>query len=125
MAPDFPTDPLPEYPVEETPAEPEVLISAHRDGTEQRRFKGAGRRRKFRIPFGQSMPITYAQRSNILNHHQQALGNTSAFNFTYPERVNGSLTMETIKCRYDAAPVFQHVGFNAYSGEVMLQEVVA
>ena len=83
---DFPLDPKPDYPIEETSSEPEVLISTHKDGSEQRRYKGAGRRRTFRLTFGGSMPITNAQRLAIANHFTGQAGTAMAFGWTHPER---------------------------------------
>jgi phage-related protein len=117
--PDFPSDPLPSYPIEETPAQPEVLVSVHRDGSEQRRLKGAGKKRSFRLPYGTSMPITNAQRLEIVNHFAAENGTTFSFNWTHPERG------EVIRVRYAEPPKFSHVGYDCYTGEVSLQEVLA
>jgi len=117
--PDFPTDPLPDYPIEETVVEPEVLISTHKDGSEQRRLKGAGKRRTFRLRFGSSLPITNAQRQAIEDHYAGQNGRLTAFNWTHPER--GTIYL----VRYEEAPEFRHVGYDAYEGEVLLQEVPA
>jgi phage-related protein len=114
----FPSDPKPSYPIEETLTEPEVLVSVHKDGSEQRRLKGAGRRRTFRVPFGTSCPITNTQRMNIVDHFM-ANRTLTAFNWVHPERA------ETILVRYAQTPTFSHVAYNAYEGEVQLQEVPA
>jgi phage-related protein len=115
---DFPADPLPSYPIEESVAEPEVLVSVHKDGSEQRRFKGGGKGRTFRLSFGASAPITNSQRQAILDHYAGQYGSLNAFNWTHPER-----TTETYLVRYAERPQFRHVGYNAYEGEVILQEV--
>lgn len=115
----FPTDPLPDYPVEEGAAAPEVLISKFRDGKEQRRYKGAGAKRTFRLSFGSSGFITNTQRLAIVNHHAGQNGSADSFNWTHPERA------EVILCRYAEAPSFSHIGYNAYQGNVVLQEVAA
>ena len=120
MPNDFPADPNPDYPIDETAAEPEVLISVHRDGSEQRRYKGAGTGRKFRMSFGGSAPITYEQCSAILTHFAGRQGTTLSFNWRHPER-----TTETHLCRYAEAPGFRLVGYNSYQGEVTLREVPA
>lgn len=117
--PDFPTSPRPCYPIEETSAEPEVLVSTHRDGSEQRRLKGAGRGRTFRLSFGTSMPITNTERLAIVNHFAAQNGSAIAFHWTHPERG------EVFLVRYVEAPRWQHVGYDAYQGEVVLQEVPA
>jgi phage-related protein len=117
--PDFPTDPRPNYPIEETAEAPEVLISVHRDGSEQRRYKGAGKRRIFKLSFGGSCPVTSDQRSAILDHYTAQRGQTDACNWTHPERG------ETCLVRYSEAPAFNLVGFNCYEGTVVLQEVLA
>jgi len=116
---DFPSNPGNDYPVEIGAAEPEVLISTHRDGSEQRRVKGAGRKRTIRLSFGSSMPITYAQQQAIVAHYAGQNGTATSFNWTNIE------TGETLVCRYAERPNFQHVGYNAYQGSVTLQEVTA
>ncbi len=118
--PDFPTTRKPDYPLEETPAEPEVLISIHKDGSEQRRLKGAGKGRTFRLSFGSSMPLTNAERAAILNHFSGQNGSAIAFNWQHPER-----TAETYLVRYLETPKFSLIGYNCYEGEVALQEVPA
>jgi len=115
---DFPTSPRPSYPIEETAAQPEVLISRHKDGSEQRRYKGAGDRRTFVLPFGSSCPITNAERLVIVNHWADH-STLTAFNWTHTERG------ETIRVRYVEAPNFRHVGYDAYEGQVKLKEVPA
>jgi hypothetical protein len=116
--PNFPTDPKPDYPLEETSAEPEVLISTHKDGSEQRRLKGSGKQRMFRLPFGSSMPITNTQRLASANHFAGQNGTAISFLWQHPER-----TAETYTVRYSEKPTFRLVGFNCYEGEVILQEV--
>lgn len=113
----FPTSPRPSYPIEETPGEPEVLISTHKDGSEQRRLKGDGKGRQFRLSFGSSMPVTNTERLAIVNHYIAQDGALTAFYWTHPERGDVHLV------RYAEAPSFRHVGYNAYEGEVRLQEV--
>jgi phage-related protein len=117
--PDFPSVRKPDYPIEETPAEPEVLISIHKDGSEQRRLKGAGKRRTFRLTFGSSMPLTNAERLQIVNHFAGQNGSAIAFNWEHPERG------ETYLVRYLESPKFALIGWNCYQGEVALQEVPA
>lgn len=116
----FPSSPRPSYPIEERAAEPEVLVSQHRDGSEQRRLKAAGKGRQFNLAFGTSLPITDAERQAILTHYAGELGQLNSFQWTHPER-----TAETITVRYAEAPEFTHVGYNAYEGRVVLQEVPA
>jgi phage-related protein len=118
--PDFPSTRKPDYPIEEAPAAPEVLISVHKDGTEQRRLKGGGVRRTFRLTFGGSMPLTNAERVEIVNHFAAQNGTAIAFNWQHPER-----TDETYLVRYLETPKFSLVGYNCYQGEVALQEVWA
>lgn len=115
----FPTDPRPSYPIEESPVEPDVLISRHRDGSEQRRLKGAGTRREFRLTFGSSCPMTDAGRLALVNHFAGQQGTLTSFSWTHPERA------EVITVRYGAKPTFRHVGYNAYEAEVVFQEVAA
>lgn len=116
---DFPSAPGNDYPVEISLAEPEVLISRHRDGSEQRRLKGAGSKRMIRLSFGSSMPITYTQYQAILSHYAGQNGSAVAFNWTNIE------TAETLLCRYAERPSVQHVGYDAYTVNVTLQEVTA
>ena len=75
----FPSNPKPNYPIDETPVEPEVLVSKHRDGSEQRRLKGAGVRRQFRLTFGNSSPATQAQMTTLLAHWTGENGTLNAF----------------------------------------------
>ncbi|MFB3828963.1 MAG: hypothetical protein ACE15B_19510 [Bryobacteraceae bacterium] len=117
---DFPADPKPDYPIEETPAVPDVLISTHRDGSEQRRLRGAGKGPTFRLSFGGSAPVTKAQRDAILDHFAGQNGSLTAFNWTHPER-----TSETHLVRYGEAPTFRLIAYNAYEGEVKLEKVTA
>jgi hypothetical protein len=117
--PDFPVDPRPDYPIAETPIAPDVLISTHRDGSEQRRYKGPGRRRTFKLQFGGSMPITNAQRAAIANHFTGQNGTAVAFSWTHPERG------ETYLVRYLETPSFSLVAYDCYEAEVSLQEVPA
>jgi hypothetical protein len=114
----FPSVPKPDYPIEEMPAVPDVLISTHKDGSEQRRLKGGGKGRMFRLPFGSSMPISNAERLAILNHYAGQNGVANSFNWQHPER-----TAETYVVRYAEPPKFRLVGYNFYDGEVTLQEV--
>jgi len=116
---DYPSNPIPVYPIDETPATPEVLVSTHRDGSEQRRLKGSGRKRTFRLSYGGDMPLTNAQRLTIENHFAGQNGMLTAFNWTHPER--GTIYI----CRYAEPPRVRHVGYNAYEVEVVLQEVPA
>lgn len=116
---DFPLDPMPDYPIEETSSEPEVLISTHKDGSEQRRYKGAGRRRTFRLTFGRSLPITNAQRLAIANHFTGQAGTAMAFSWAHPERGDVYLV------RYAERPSFRLVAYGCYEAEVSLQEVPA
>jgi phage-related protein len=118
--PDFPSNPKPDYPIEETPAAPEVLISVHRDGSQQRRLKGSGKGSTFRLSFGGSAPITKVQRDALLNHFAGQHGPLDAFNWTHPER-----TDETHLVHYVETPTFRLVGFNAYEGEIRLEVVPA
>jgi hypothetical protein len=116
----FPASPKPNYPIEETPVEPEVLVSKHRDGSEQRRLKGAGVRRQFRLGFGNSCPITQAQVSTFLAHWTTQQGTLTAFTWQHPER-----TAETYTVRYAEKPAVRLIGYNAYEMNVVLQEVLA
>jgi hypothetical protein len=115
---DFPTNPKPSYPIAETPIEPEVLISKHRDGSEQRRLKGPGNKRTFRLPFGSSAPISQSERQAILDHYDGQNGTLTAFDWQHPER-----TSETYTVRYMEKPTFRLAGYNSYEGDVALQEV--
>jgi len=115
--PDFPASPLPSYPIEESPAEPEVLISTHRDGSEQRRYKGPGSKRIFRLSFGSSAPISQTEADALLTHWADVFGTTDSFNWAHPERG------DTIVCRYKERPTLRLVAYNSWEGEVLLQEV--
>lgn len=110
---------MPNYPINETEVDPEVLVSKHRDGSEQRRLKGAGTKRTFKLPYGKPCPLTKAERDVILAHYAAELGMLNSFNWTHPE------TTEVIVCRYGAKPTFDLVGFDAWQGDVQLQEVPA
>jgi phage-related protein len=114
---DFPTTPLPSYPIEETEITPEVLISMHRDGTEQRRLKGSGKKRVFKLQFGSDCPVTNAERLAIVNHFSGQSGTLNSFAWTHPDRG------EALTVRYNAAPQFRNSGYGLYSGSVDLQEV--
>jgi hypothetical protein len=116
---DFPSTPKPSYPIEELPSNPEILVSVHKDGTEQRRYKGAGGGQEFRIPYGATLPITYAEMSQILSHWAEETALLNSFNWTHPER--GTV----YKVRYAERPSFRHVGLNSYEGEVRLKVVPA
>lgn len=118
--PDFPSIRKPDYPIDETPAEPEVLISTHKDGSEQRRLKGQGKRRAFRFTLGSSLPLTSAERLEFVNHFAAQNGTAIAFHWQHPER-----TAETYLVRYLETPKFSLIGYNCYQGEVALQEVPA
>jgi phage-related protein len=115
--PDFPLSPLPDYPIEETPANPEVLISRHRDGSEQRRLKGAGDGAQFRLSYGGSCPITRDDRDAIVSHFGESNGALNSFGWTHPE------TEDEYLVRYIDAPAFRLVGYDAYVGEVRLKVV--
>jgi hypothetical protein len=115
----FPTNPLPDYPLEETAQEFDVQITRHRDGSEQRRKKGAGKRRVFKLGFGGSLPITQTEMQAILDHWTGQNGMTTSFAWAHPERG----TNYTV--RYDAVPTFTLVAYNFYTGSVVLQEVPA
>jgi hypothetical protein len=116
---DFPTSPKPSYPIEESAAMPDVAVSTHRDGTEQRRYKGAGTGRTFKLPYGSTLPITNTERLLLMAHWTGQRGIMDSFNFVHPERG------ETIVCRYAEKPTFNHTGYNCYEGSVSLQEVPA
>jgi hypothetical protein len=115
----FPTSPKPVYPIAETPVAPEILISQFRDGGEQRRLTGAGKKRLFKLKFGGSLPITTAEKVTIQTHYNGQNGMLTSFNWTHPE------TAEVIKVRYAALPTFELVAYNFYNGTVELQEVPA
>jgi phage-related protein len=115
----FPTAPLPSYPVKIDWVKPDVLISTHRDGSEQRRFRGAGAKRKFELNFGSDLPLTKAEHDVLLAHYAANLGELQSFNWVHPE------TAETIKVRYAGRPSFSHLAYNCYSGAIALQEVPA
>ena len=116
----FPSDPKPDYPVEEAPSVPEVLVTVHRDGSQQRRLKGAGKGATFRLSFGGSCPVTKSQRDAVLNHFAGQSGTLTAFSWTHPER-----STETYLVRYSEAPSARLVGYNAYTLEVQLEVVTA
>lgn len=113
----FPTDPAPVYPIEEGLAKTEVLVTTYRDGTEQRRLKGSGPMRTFKLKFGGSMPITNTERGFIVAHYTGQDGMLYSFTWTHPDRA------EAITVRYAAEPSFTNVGYNFYNGTVQLQEV--
>jgi phage-related protein len=113
----FPTTPPPVYPIEEGLADPEVLTTTFRDGTEQRRLKGTGPLRTFKLKFGGGMPITNAERGFIVAHYTGQNGKLTSFSWTHPDRA------EVITVRYAAKPTFTNVGYNFYNGTVELQEV--
>jgi len=116
---DFPTTPKPVYPIEEMPIAPEVLLTTFRDGTEQRRLKGTGKKRLFKLKFGGAMPITTGEKTSLQAHYNGQNGLLTSFNWTHPE------TAEVIKVRYASTPSFELVAFNFYNGTVELQEVPA
>ena len=118
--PDYPDNPLPDYPIEETTQAPDVLVSMMRDGSEQRRLKGAGKMRTFKLTYGDPCPVTQLERKSILDHYFAANGTLNAFNWQHPER-----TTEIIKVRYSVPPVFSLTAYNCYQGSVELQEVPA
>lgn len=95
-----------------------MLISKHKDGSEQRRLKGAGTKRTFVLSFGSSCPITNSEREAIVSHWA-ANATLQAFHWTHPER------SETLLVRYQETPNFSHAGYDAYEGQVKLQEVPA
>jgi phage-related protein len=116
----YPASPRPSYPIEERAAAPDVLISQHRDGSEQRRLKAAGKGRQFTLSYGSSLPITHAERQVILDHYAAQHGKLEAFEWRHPER-----TWETLTVRYGEPPEFTHTGYDAYEGRVVLEEVPA
>jgi phage-related protein len=116
---DFPTAPLPSYPIAETLITPEVLVTKHRDGSQQRRLKGPGAKRTFKLKFGADLPISNAERLAIVTHFAGENGTLTSFNWLHPERG------ETILVRYSAAPTFEHAAYNSYNGAVELEEVPA
>jgi hypothetical protein len=117
----YPTSPLPEYPLEEVRNEPEVLITKHKDGSEQRRLKSTtGTLRSFKLMYGNSCPLTFTEVSLITSHYDGEYGNLNSFNFVHPER-----TGETYVCRYNARPKSSLVGINSYTLQVELQVVPA
>jgi len=116
---DFPTSPLPSYPIEETEINPEVLVSVHRDGSEQRRLKGSGKKRIFKLSFGSDLPISDTERLAIVNHFAGENGMLASFSWTHPDRA------ETMTVRYAAVPTFNNRGYDFYEGTVQLQEVPA
>ena len=109
----------PDYPVTETPADPDVLISRHRDGSQQRRLRGAGPKRRWRVGFGTALPMPQSERDQIDAHFQGQNGSLTAFNWTHPE------TTEVILVIYVRRPTFTHVGFDLYSVDVEFEEVAA
>jgi|DewCreStandDraft_4_1066084.scaffolds.fasta_scaffold09090_6 phage-related protein len=116
---DFPTIRRPDYPVEVQAPEPEVLVSRHRDGSEQRRLRGAGDGRIFRFTIGQSTPLTRQEAQAFLDHYAQQYGQLFAFNWTHPE------WNEILVVRYAGPIQVRHVGYNAYELELQLKEVPA
>jgi phage-related protein len=113
----FPTDPLPVYPIEESMQKTEVLVTTFRDGTEQRRLKGQGPLRTFKLKFGGGMPVTNAERGFIVAHYTGQNGPLTSFSWTHPDRG------EVITVRYVGPPTFTNVGYNFYNATVELQEV--
>jgi hypothetical protein len=116
---DFPSTPLPEYPIEETSAAPEVLVSKHRDGSEQRRLKGAGDGAIYTLRFGGSCPVTSTEKASVETHWAGENGTFGAFNWTHPE------TGVTLLVRYLEPPSWTLVGYNAWAGQVKLKVVPA
>jgi len=116
---DFPSAPLPVYPVGETSTTPEVLITKFRDGGEQRRKKGPGPMRAFKLKFGGAMPITKTEKDAVDAHYAGQSGNLVSFHWTHPDRA------EVITVRYSAPPEWMNEANNFYSGSVQFQEVPA
>src|SRR5260370_17475143 len=116
----YPAGPLPEYPLEEERTEPDVLITTHKDGSEQRRLKSAGKLRSFKLSYGNSCGLTYIEASLITAHYDGEFGNLNSFNFVHPER-----TAETYVCRYAKRPKMTLKGINAYSLKMELLLVPA
>lgn len=108
-----------EYPVAQTPATPDVLISKHRDGSEQRRLKGAGPMRRWELNLGAEFPMEKTERDAILAHFAGQNGMLDAFLWDHPE------TAEQVTVRYDAEPTEQLVAVGLYSMAVVFQEVPA
>ncbi len=115
----FPTTPLPSYPVKMDWSMPDVVISKHRDGSEQRRFRGQGERRRFELQFGTDLPLRKAEHDDLLTHYNNSLGQLQSFDWVHPE------TAETIKVRYSGRPSWQHTGYDCYTGTITLEEVPA
>jgi len=114
----FPTTPLPDTPLNEEAAQTaDVLISAHRDGSEQRRKVGDGRGRRFSLVW--TYEISRAERDSIIAHYNGQNGMLTAFVWTHPE------TGENITVRYDGIPQDQQVAYDAYTMQVQFQEVAA
>lgn len=116
---DFPSSPAPVYPISETAIKPEVLVSVFRDGSEQRRMKGAGPKRVFKLKFGGAMPITETEKAAIDAHYSGQNGNLTSFSWTHPDRG------EVITVRYAAPPDWTNDGYNFYNGTIQFQEVPA
>jgi phage-related protein len=115
---DFPANPKPEYPILEMFEEPEVLISRHRDGSEQRRYKGQGKLRGYRLSWA-SMLLSTSEKDAIRTHYAGQSGKAIAFHWTHPETATVHLV------RYDAVPSFTAVGPDAWTGEIAFQVVPA
>lgn len=115
----YPTSPAPCYPIDEHPTDPEVLITTHRDGSEQRRYKGAGKLRTWKLSYGTDAPISNTERETLFTYWASKY-TLYSFSWTHPER-----TSETYTVRFASKPTFRLVGYNSYQGEVTLQEVPA
>lgn len=113
--PEFPTERKPDYPIEETPAEPDVLISRHRDGSQQRRLKGA-KGRTFRLSY---TGLTTTEKDALVTHYDGQDGSLTAWTWTHPETAVEHLVI------YREAPAFRAVGYNQWEGELSLEVVPA
>lgn len=116
--PSFPSTPLPDTPLDEEAAQTaEVLVSPHRDGSEQRRKVGDGRGRRFTLRW--TYPLTRAERDSIISHYNGQDGMLTAFQWAHPE------TAEAITVRYDGPPQSSQIAYDAHTMTVTFQEVAA
>ena len=112
----FPANPKPDYPIQEQGRAYEVLISSHRDGSEQRRKKGNGKLPSYALTF---TAISKTERDAFLLHYNGENGMTSSFTWVHPEWGSNHTV------RYAKPWQFTLVALDTYDAAVELQEVPA
>lgn len=115
----FPQTRKPDYPVDTFVEEPDVLIHAHRDGSEQRRLRGAGSLGGFRFTMGGSLPLSTADKDEILAHWTGQDGTLTAFNWAHPETAANHVV------RYARRPDVQHVAYGRFILQIEFVKVPA